>query len=116
MKAFNQYLYLKNNTYSNQDGKHIPCGKCNKKTCHDPNYFVSYDDYFNKVEKFKELMNKTYVFNKYDNGIIRYGSVSRLLTLSDGDFIDLIMTKSGFVLNDPEEKVKYVIPDAPLES
>ena len=45
----------------------------------------------------------------YDNGIIRYGSVSRLLTLSDGDFIDLIMTKSGFVLNDPEEKVKYVI-------
>ena len=75
----------------------------------DVSEYVSYDDYFNKVEKFKELMNKTYVFNKYDNGIIRYGSVSRLLTLSDGDFIDLIMTKSGFVLNDPEEKVKYVI-------
>ena len=25
MKAFNQYLYLKNNTYLDQHGKHIPC-------------------------------------------------------------------------------------------
>ena len=54
-------------------------------------------------------MERSYKWQEYYIGIIRYGSVSRLITLSHDMFINLIMTTSHFVLNNPDSKVEYII-------
>ena len=68
------------------------------------NYFIEENN-----KDFKNIMEKSYKWEEYYIGIVRYGSVSRLVTLSHDRFIQLIMTTSHFVLNNPDSKVEYVI-------
>merc|ERR1712173_287603 len=72
--------------------------------------FKNFDSFIKEKDKnYSQLIEKSYKWQEYYIGIIRYGSVSRLITLSHDMFINLIMITSHFVLNNPDSKIEYVI-------